>query len=132
MNGTYITGRLIRDPEKSITQEGKTKASFSVAVDRPYKPKDAKFPETDFYYCIAYEGRAEFILDHFRKGKAIELTLSYRTYKNKENKTSHYFAVDRAGFVPRDSEATRVDDLNGGVYPEEPPEVNITDDDLPF
>lgn len=128
MNATIITGRLIQDPEVTQTQDGKTKTTFKVAVDRPFIPRGAKYPDSDFYFCVAYEKTADFIGKHFQKGRAIELILSYRQYKNKDNQTSHYFAVDRAGFVPRDAAGTKGD---GGEY--EPPfEPDITDDELPF
>lgn len=131
MNATFITGRLTRDPEQSTTQDGKTKTSFTVAVDRPFKKKDAKFPESDFYYCIAFDKSAEFIGKYFKKGRAIELILAYRQYKNSENQTSHFFLVEKAGFVPRDAQDQTQGD--GAFDPQEPPyEPNITDDDIPF
>lgn len=128
MNTTIITGRLTRDPEVSQTADGKTKTSFTVAVARPFIPKGAKYPDSDFYFCVAYEKTADFIGKHFQKGRAIELSLSYRQYKNKDNQTSHYFQVDRAGFVPRDTGGNKGDE----GYDEPPFEPNITDDDLPF
>ena len=132
MNTTLITGRVVRNPEQSTTQDGRTQAALTVAVDRPFKPKDAKYPESDFYYCIAFGKTAEFILEHFSKGKAIGMSLSYRQYKNKENKTSHFFLVDRVNFLPRDREEQNFEEMNNHAYPEDGQEIDVTDDDLPF
>lgn len=131
MNMTIISGRLVRDPQVSKTNEGETKVSFTVAVDRNYKPKNAQYPESDFYYCIAYKGTADFIAKYFQKGRPIELVLQYRQYKQEDNKTSHFFLVDRANFVVKDStpsnDAGQMNDLVPENY-----EPNITDDDIPF
>lgn len=133
MNMTLIVGRLIRDPESGQTADGKPKTTFTVAVDRPYKPAGAQYPESDFYYCIAYGRQAEFVAKHFNKGNAIGLTLQYRQYKKQDKTTSHFFQVDRADFVPQDRNGAGLGDGHSAQpagYPDYEPD--ITDDDMPF
>lgn len=131
MNLTVITGRLVRDPEKSTTQDGKSKTAISVAVDRDYKPKGAQYPEADFFYCIAYDRTADFIAEHFAKGRPIELYLQYRQYKKEDKTSGHFFLVDKAKFVPRDNTGKGdIGDMNDSGYLGA--ETDVQDDDLPF
>lgn len=77
MNIMAISGRLVKDPELRYTKSGKAVAAFTVAVDRPgVKGK------TDFIDCVAWEKKAEFICQHFKKGKQIEASgiLTTRSY----------------------------------------------------
>ena len=64
-----IMGRLIRDPELRRTGSGIAVASFSLAVDRDYSPKDGGERETAFIDCVAWRQTGEFVSKYFTKGR---------------------------------------------------------------
>lgn len=68
---------MTKDPEKKITQNGKTVCSFSVAVKRRFQDV------TDFHDCVAWGNTAEAICRNFHKGKEIlvEGELQKRSYE---------------------------------------------------
>ena len=55
MNISILMGRLTAEPELRRTQSGKDVLSFCLAGDRGYGEKK----ETDFIYCVAWEGTAK-------------------------------------------------------------------------
>lgn len=69
-NHAVLIGRLTRDVEVRKTQSDKSVASFTVAVNKPYN-KEHDHPEADFFGCVAWEGRADFISKYFKKGDKI-------------------------------------------------------------
>lgn len=81
MNQIVIKGRLTADPKISVTPDGTHVANFSVAVRRP-SSKDV----TDFFDCVAWGQKADFICKYFGKGKEILLsgTMQSRKYTDKE------------------------------------------------
>ena len=69
LNHITIMGRLTRDPELRRTGSGIAVASFSLAVDRDYSPKDGGERETDFIDCVAWRQTGEFVSKYFTKGR---------------------------------------------------------------
>ena len=57
LNHIVLMGRLTRDPELRRTGTGIAVASFTLAVDRDYAPKDGGQRETDFI-CLLYTSDA--------------------------------------------------------------------------
>ena len=100
MNKTIIKGRLTADPETKQTQSGVSVTRFTVAVDRGYA-KDGK-READFFPCIAWRERGDFICKWFTKGKEILLEgqMQRHEYKAQDgsNRTAWDLIVDRAEF----------------------------------
>jgi single-strand DNA-binding protein len=74
MNQINLIGRITADAETKNTQTGKTKANFTLAVQRT---KD----EADFILCEAWEKTAELISQHTKKGDRIGITGSLRVEK---------------------------------------------------
>lgn len=68
LNHIVIMGRLTRDPELRRTGNGTAVASFTVAVDRDFAPKDGGEKETDFIDCVAWRQTGEFVSKYFSKG----------------------------------------------------------------
>lgn len=67
MNIAIISGNLSRDVETRTTQNGKTVANFTVAVNR--RMPDANGNKVaDFIPCVAFGKTAEFISKYFSKG----------------------------------------------------------------
>ena len=69
LNHIVIMGRLTRDPELRRTGSGVAVASFSLAVDRDFAPKDGGERETDFIDCVAWRQTGEFVSKYFTKGR---------------------------------------------------------------
>ena len=85
LNKIVLMGRLTRDPELRRTQSGTAVASFTLAVDRDYKPQDGE-RETDFIDIVAWRGTAEFVSKYFSKGRmaVVEGRLQVRDWKDKD------------------------------------------------
>ena len=69
MNHIVLMGRLTRDPELRHTAGGIAVATFSLAVDRGYTPKDGSERKTDFIDIVAWRNTAEFVSKYFVKGQ---------------------------------------------------------------
>ena len=74
MNQIVIMGRLTRDPELRHTPNGVPVASFSLAVDRGFTPKDGGERQTDFIDVVAWRNSAEFVSKYFVKGQMAAVT----------------------------------------------------------
>ena len=85
LNKIILMGRLTRDPELRRTQSGTAVASFTLAVDRDYKPQDGE-QETDFIDIVAWRGTGEFVSKYFTKGRmaVVEGRLQVRDWTDKD------------------------------------------------
>jgi single-strand DNA-binding protein len=86
LNHITIMGRLTRDPELRRTGSGLAVTSFSVAVERDYSGRDSSERKTDFFDCVAWDKRAEFVGKYFSKGRMIIVSgrLEFRDWTDKE------------------------------------------------
>lgn len=96
-----MMGRLVADPQLSMTKSEIHVTSFRIAVDRPYKGKDGT-PTADFFNVIAWRSLADFVCRHFKKGKPILLqgrmeTRSYTTQEGEKKYVTELIA-ERASF----------------------------------
>ena len=95
LNKIILMGRLTRDPELRRTQSGTAVASFTLAVDRDYKPQDGE-RETDFIDIVAWRGTGEFVSKYFSKGRmaVVEGRLQIRDWTDKDgNKRRSYEVI---------------------------------------
>ena len=115
LNHITVMGRLVRDPELRRTGSGVAVASFTVAVDRDYSPKDGGERKTDFINCVAWRQTGEFISKYFTKGRMIVVDgrLEMRDWTDREGnkRTSAEINVDNAYFGD-----SKRDGDNGGSY----------------
>ena len=141
LNRIILMGRLVDNPELRQTPSGVSVASFTVAVDRNFQPKDASERQTDFINCVAWRQTAEFITKYFQKGSMIAVngTLQQRSYTDKDGnkRTAYDVVIDNASFCGSKSEGStrpRSDEpasfSNAGMGDFE--EITMSDDDLPF
>jgi single-strand DNA-binding protein len=79
MNKAILVGRLTKDPEIRVTENQKTIARFTVAVNRVKEG-------ADFLNCVAFDRKAELLEKYFHKGDRIGVIGSIRigSYTNKE------------------------------------------------
>lgn len=120
---TILVGNMTKDPEKKITQNGKTVCSFSVAVKRRFQDV------TDFHDCVAWGNTAEAICRNFHKGKEIlvEGELQKRSYeKDGIKRWVTELVVEAFSFTGRK------DDGESEQKQKTWEEVEAEEDDLPF
>lgn len=122
LNHITIMGRLTRDPELRYTQSGIAVASFTVAVDRDFQPKDGGEKQTDFISVVAWRSTGEFVSKYFNKGSMIVVAgrLQMRDWTDRDGnkRTSAEIVADNVYF----GESRRRDDSSGGGYRQsEPP-----------
>ena len=103
MNQVVLMGRLTRDPELRRTQSGTAVASFTLAVDRGFTPRDGGERQTDFIDCVAWRNTGEFVSKYFVKGQMMAVTgrLQIRDWTDKDGnkRRSAEVVVDNAYFT---------------------------------
>lgn len=132
MNRLEIIGRLTRDPEIRVTQDGQTAiAKFGIAVDR--RGKDQK---ADFFNVTAFNKTAQFAEKYLRKGTKIAIggRIQMDEYTNKEGQkvTNVIIIADEVEFCESKKSVTDsnqpVTDSNGFMKIPD----NIDSEELPF
>jgi single-strand DNA-binding protein len=75
INQVVIAGRLVQDPEFTITENGAARLSTRVAINRPYRDRDGDWhQETSFVNIIAWRQVAEFASERLHKGSPVMVT----------------------------------------------------------
>ncbi len=82
MNLTILSGYLGQDPTIRYGKNNKTVASFSLGVKRSFKRDNE--PDTDWFDCVAFQQKAEFIDKYIRKGSKV--TVIGETHKDEYEK----------------------------------------------
>lgn len=85
MNHSILTGRLTKDVEISYLQDGKAKAVFTLAVNRPFTNAQGE-RESDFIRCVAWGKTAENVANYTAKGSKIGVQGRIQTgsYENQQ------------------------------------------------
>lgn len=103
LNRVILMGRMVADPELKQTPSGVSVATFRLAVERNYQPKDSNERLCDFISCVAWRQTGEFITRYFSKGSmiAIEGSIQTRQYqdKNGNKRTAVEVIADQAYFA---------------------------------
>lgn len=141
LNRVEIMGRLVRDAELRCTASGTPVASFSLAVESDYKTPNGE-KVTDFYDVIAWRNTANFICQHFTKGRMIVVAgrLKTETWTDKNTgkgkKTIRIVAESvYFGDSKKDDGATATQTTTpySSSAPQGFTEISgVEDDDLPF
>ena len=143
LNHITIMGRLTRDPELRRTGSGVAVASFTLAVDRDFSPKDGSDRETDFIDCVAWRQTGEFVSKYFAKGRMAVVSgrLQIRTWNDKDGnkrRTAEVVADNvYFGDSKRDGDSAPASSFGGYSAPEPSgaSDFGMLDDDdaqLPF
>jgi single-strand DNA-binding protein len=84
-NRIILIGRLTRDPELRYVPSGAPVASFTLAVDRPFRDQQGN-RETDFIDIVAWRKLAEQVSQYMAKGRmvAVEGRLQIRSYETQD------------------------------------------------
>lgn len=128
MNRVCMIGRLSRDPEIRITQDGNTTvARFGIAVDRRSREQKA-----DFFNVTAFNKTAEFVEKYLKKGMKIAICgrLQQDEYTNRDGQKVSTVGViaDEVEFCESKKEEPKEEPKNDGF-------MTIPDDigeELPF
>lgn len=127
MNNYSALGRLVRDPEVRVSQNGTKTARYTLAVNRMKKG------EADFIPCVAFGKAADFTEKYFFKGMQVAIIghLQSGSYTDKNgNKRSTLDVIIESQFFAdskRDSFTPTEEKL-----PEAFEEVDGMQDELPF
>ncbi len=109
MNNWVLIGRIVKDPEISVTTNGKALCKFSLAVNRQFN-RD----ETDFFDVIAWGKTAEIIADHHNKGSQIAVTgraQQERWEKDGQKRSKIVMVVDSFDFCGGKKETADSDEV---------------------
>lgn len=117
LNHITIMGRLTRDPELRRTGSGTAVASFTLAVDRDFSPKEGE-KETDFIDCVAWRHTGEFVSKYFSKGRMAVVSgrLQIRSWTDKEGNKRRTAEVIAESVYFGDSKREETNTNSGGGY----------------
>ena len=91
VNKAILMGRLVADPELKQTTSNISVCKFTIAINRPFAPKDGGERQSDFINIVVWRNTAEFVSKYFSKGKMIivEGALRNNNYTD-SNGVKHY------------------------------------------
>ena len=141
MNNLTLIGRTTSAIELKQTTAGKSVATFTLAVKRPFT-KDT----TDFFNCTIWDKQAETISKHVSKGEQIGIVgyLQNRTWNDKEGnkRTATEIVVEKFDFCSSKNDAQGTNTSAPSTYMPDAYKVpqsekfeaveDISDSDLPF
>ena len=141
LNEVILMGRLTRDPDVRMTQNGTTAANFALACERDYAPQGQN-RETDFFDIVAFRNTADFVGQYFSKGQlvAVKGRLQQRDWTDKQGNKRRtteiladrcYFAEKRQDRDASDAGFQQMSDSTPVPFAE--PDIQMgLGDELPF
>ncbi|HEN7994836.1 TPA: single-stranded DNA-binding protein [Streptococcus agalactiae] len=150
INNVVLVGRLTKDAELRYTPSNVAVATFTLAVNRPYK-NDAGEREADFINCVIWRQSAENLANWAKKGSLIGITgtIQTRNYENQQGQRVYVTEVIASNFQLLESRSSQQDNQGGNFqngnnqgnfgnpggyqspFSNSTP-TDISDDDLPF
>jgi len=136
-NRIILIGRLTRDPELRYVPSGAPVASFTLAVDRPFKDQQGN-RETDFIDIVAWRKLAEQVSQYMSKGRmvAVEGRLQIRSYETQDGQKRKVAEVvaDGIRFLDRSraSASEAAPAAPAAAAAEEAAPGGSNDEDVPF
>ncbi|HHW4603775.1 TPA: single-stranded DNA-binding protein, partial [Listeria monocytogenes] len=87
MNRVVLVGRLTKDPDLRYTPAGAAVATFTLAVNRPFKNTQGE-QEADFINCVVWRKPAENVANFLKKGSmaGVDGRVQTRNYEDKDGK----------------------------------------------
>ena len=94
-----LVGRLTKDAELRYTQSNIAVATFTLAVNRPFK-NEAGEREADFINCVIWRQSAENLANWAKKGSLIGITgvIQTRSYDNQQGQRVYVTEVVASNF----------------------------------
>ena len=107
LNKIILIGRLTRDIELRFTGKGKAVASFTLAVDRPFKNQKGEY-EADFIKIVTWNKLAEICANNLTKGRLVAVCgrLQIRSYDGEDGqrKTIAEVVAEEVRFLDKPKE----------------------------
>ncbi|HEL1905458.1 MULTISPECIES: single-stranded DNA-binding protein [Streptococcus] len=99
INNVVLVGRLTRDAELRYTPSNVAVATFTLAVNRPFK-NEAGEREADFINCVIWRQAAENLANWAKKGALIGITgnIQTRHYDNQQGQRVYVTEVIASNF----------------------------------
>ena len=99
INNVVLVGRLTKDAELRYTQSNIAVATFTLAVNRPFK-NEAGEREADFINCVIWRQSAENLANWAKKGSLIGITgvIQTRSYDNQQGQRVYVTEVIASNF----------------------------------
>src|SRR5262249_4172950 len=123
-----------RDPELRYVPSGAPVASFTLAVDRPFRDQQGN-RETDFIDIVAWRKLAEQVSQYMSKGRmvAVEGRLQIRSYETQDGQKRKVSEVVRDGirFLDR-GKAAATGEAPAPAHAEAAAPGGTEDEDVPF
>lgn len=143
VNRVILIGNLGKDPEIRHLENGRARASFTLATNEVYKNKDGeKVTNTDWHNIVLWTPLAEIAEKYLSKGKQvyIEGKLTNRSYTDKDGQPKYITEIVGQNLVLLGSKESAMSDTRGkGSFndlEEESVDVEPIDeepgDELPF
>lgn len=131
LNKIFLIGRLVADPDSRQTPSGVPVTTFRIAVDRDRKNKETGEREADFVTIVAWRSTAEFVSQHFTKGRmaVVEGRLQIRPYTDKDGNKRNATEVVAENIYFGDS---RPQQEQTPAVTDDFSELDDSDGDLPF
>ena len=130
LNCVTLIGRLVADPELRTTTNGKSVATFRIAVDRSYSKNGNK--EADFITVACWNSTADFVSRYFSKGSmiAIQGKIQTRNYEdsNGNKRTAFEVVATEVSFCGGKNEGASAPSMPAPDFEEIPDD----EDSLPF
>lgn len=116
INNVVVTGRLTRAVDLRYTSNGTAFASFTLAVDRPFRNQNNE-KETDFINCVMWRKSAENLANYTNKGSLIgvEGRIQTRNYDNGQGQRVYVTEVLAERFTFLESAKTANNDVYDNV-----------------
>ncbi|HAA3547177.1 TPA_asm: single-stranded DNA-binding protein [Listeria monocytogenes] len=159
MNRVVLVGRLTKDPDLRYTPAGAAVATFTLAVNRPFKNTQGE-QEADFIQCVVWRKPAENAANFLKKGSlaGVDGRVQTRNYEGNDGKRVYVTEIAAesvqflepkqnavGGSTPNNNqnEANYSNNNKNGSYrasssqnsdsfANEGKPIDISDDDLPF
>lgn len=155
MNRVVLVGRLTKDPDLRYTPAGAAVATFTLAVNRPFKNGQGE-QEADFIQCVVWRKPAENVANFLKKGSltGVDGRVQTRNYEGNDGKRVYVTEIVAEsvqflepkqnaveGSTPNNNqnEASYKNgsyrassSQNSDSFANEGKPIDISDDDLPF
>lgn len=147
LNRVVLVGRLTKDPDLKYLANGTPVATFTLAVNRPFKNQQGD-QEADFINVVVWRKPAENAANYLKKGSlaGVDGRIQTRNYEGQDGKRVYVTEVvaESVQFLePKNSSGqqqnqSRQQNNQGYTRVDEDPFANngqpidISDDDLPF
>ena len=137
INQTVLVGRLANEVKLKYTPSNQAVATFSLAVNRPFKSQNGE-READFISCVIWRQQAENLANWAKKGALIGITGQIRTrnFENQQGQRVYVTEVVAETFQllesRKDREAGQSQGYSQPDFGRQAEPMDILEEDLPF